>query len=279
MSEGKIRSQNVEIWWDSFGDPDHPAVLLVMGANGQAVAWPPYFVDPLVDRGYHVIRFDNRDIGLSTWIDWDNEPYTLADMAADGVAVLDSLGIDRAHWIGASMGGMISQQTALDFPDRVASLTSIMSTPSSPNDPDLPGMSPEVQAAAEKMGTATDDPIQAAIDVFRVLSGSKYPFDEDAFRREFMKGVVRGGFNPKCAHAQALTISPSRRERLWSVTIPSLVLHGDEDPILPIEHGRATAEAIPDARLVVVEGVGHELPAGAVADYMKAIFELLDSAG
>lgn len=271
MAEGKARVGELDIWWEDFGPRGAPTVLLVMGANAQAIFWPPAFIEPLVAAGYHVVRFDNRDIGLSSWVDYAKQPYTIADMAGDAVGLLDALGIERAHWVGASMGGMISQQAALEHPERVRSLTSIMSSPSSPEDPSLPGMAPEVQRAALAMQSGAGDPIDAAVALFATLSGSRAVFDAAAFRANFMLGVERGGFNPACAHGLAVGASPSRRERLETLRVPTLVVHGDEDPILPLAHGQATADAIPGAKLVVLRGVGHDFPPDAIPEYVEAV--------
>ena len=275
MAEGKVRVGELDIWWEDFGPRSAPTVLLVMGANAQAVFWPPAFIEPLVAAGYHVVRFDNRDIGLSSWVDYARQPYTIADMASDAVGLLDALGIERAHWVGASMGGMISQQAALDHPERVRSLTSIMSSPSSPQDPSLPGMAPKVQRAVEAMQSGAGDPIDAAVALFGSLSGSRAVFDAAAFRANFMLGVERGGFNPACAHGLAVGASPSRRERLTRLRVPALVIHGDEDPILPLAHGQATADAIPGAKLAVLRGVGHDFPPDAIPEYMEAVLSHL----
>lgn len=274
MAEGKASVGDVTIWWEDFGERGNPAVLLVMGANAQSVFWPMPLVEALVDAGYHVVRYDNRDIGLSTWIDYEKQPYTVADMAEDAVGLLDALGIDRAHFVGASMGGMISQQAALDHPARVRSLTSIMSSPAGPDDPDLPDMHESVQKAAAEMMTAPD-PVAATIAMFATLAGSRAPFDEAAFREVFQIGLDRGGFNPACAHGLAVAASPSRRERLKGLETPALVIHGDEDPILPLGHGEATAAAIPGAKLVVLQGVGHDFPEPAMAEYVGAILDHL----
>lgn len=277
MATGKARVGEIELWWEDFGERSDATatVLLVMGATAEATAWPPAFYEPLVAAGYHVVRFDNRDIGLSTWVDFATRPYTVADMAADAVGLLDVLDIPAAHWIGASMGGMIAQQAAIDHPERVLSLTSIMSSPAGPTsaDPDLPPMEAKVQEAMAR--AASMDPVSAAVELYRALSGSRFPFDEEAFRAFLVAGAGRGGFNPACAHAQAIEASPSRREALRGLQMPALVLHGSEDPILPLAHGRATAEAIPGARLVVAEGIGHELPAPAMREYLDPILELL----
>lgn len=274
MAEGKKRVGDVEIWWEDFGERSDPTVLLVMGANAQAIFWPMPLVDALVEAGYHVVRFDNRDIGLSTWVDYAKRPYTVVDMAHDAVGLLDALGIERAHFIGASMGGMISQQVAIDHPERLLSLTSIMSSPAGPEDADLPDMHPDVQQAVAKMATAAD-PVDATIQMFATLAGSRAPFDEQAFREGFMLGVERGGFNPACGHGLAVGASPSRRVKLGDVTTPTLVIHGDEDKILPLGHGEATAAAIPGAKLVVLQGVGHDFPEPAMGEVLEAILSHL----
>ena len=271
MAEGKVRVGEIELWWEDFGPRSRPSVLLVMGANAQAIFWPPAFIERLVAAGYHVVRFDNRDIGLSSWVDWEKHPYAVPDMAADAVGLLDALGIERAHWVGVSMGGMISQQAALDRPERFRSLTSIMSSPSHPGDPTLPGTEAKVQRAIEALQSGALDPVDATVKLFGTLAGSREPFDEAAFRAGLMEGVARGGFNPACAHGLAVGASPSRRERLQSLRVPTLVIHGDEDPILPLPHGEATAAAIPGAKLVVLRGVGHDFPASAQQEYVEAI--------
>ena len=270
MAEGKAKVGGIELWWEDFGDQGNPTILLVMGANAQATMWPLPFVDRLVAAGYHVVRFDNRDIGLSTWVDFAKTPYTVADMATDATGLLDELGIARAHWIGASMGGMISQQAALDHPSRVLSLTSIMSSPGAPGEGGLPPMDPKVQAAAEKMATASD-PVAATIDMFATLSGSREPLDRPALEASFKEAVDRGGFNPACGHGLAVGASPSRVVRLRTLAIPTLVIHGDEDPILPLAHGEATAAAVPGSKLVVLKGVGHDFPASAMDELSEPI--------
>jgi pimeloyl-ACP methyl ester carboxylesterase len=275
MAEGKTRVGEIDLWWEDFGDTAKPTVLLVMGANSQAVFWPMPVVEALVAAGYHVVRFDNRDVGLSTWVDYEKQPYTVPDMANDAVGLLDALGIERAHLIGASMGGMISQQVAIDHPHRVTSLTSIMSSPSSPEDLDLPDMHPKVMQAAMEMASASD-PVDATVRMFATLAGSREPFDEEQFRAGFQSSVDRG-LNPACAHGLAVGASPSRRESLRQLKTPTLVLHGDEDPILPLGHGEATAEAIPGAKLVVLRGLGHDFPVSALEEYLTPILAHLEA--
>lgn len=276
MPEGKAPINGIDIWYESFGDPTLPTVLLVMGASAQATLWRSEFFEPLVVAGYHVVRFDNRDVGYSTWVNFAKQPYTIETMAADAVGLLDTLDIERAHLIGASMGGMISQAVALEHPERVLSLTSIMSTPSGPLDPDLPGISEALQTTVAEI-EAGMDPMEGQVALWRQLSGSRFGFEEAAWRVEIQSWFDRA-FNPACAHGLAVATSASRRDRLRSLTVPTLVIHGDEDPILPLAHGQATADAIPGAKLVVLPGVGHEIAEGALPEYLEPILAHLEAA-
>jgi pimeloyl-ACP methyl ester carboxylesterase len=274
MAQGKVKANEIEIWWEDFGDRSNPTVLLIMGATAQAVVWTPEFYEPLVGAGYHVVRFDNRDIGLSTWIDYQKAPYNLNNMAADTVALMTKLAIQRAHVIGASMGGMIAQLVALDYPERVRSLTAIMSSPSF-KDAELPGMTKEVAAAVEALPTlAQTDLIGALIGLWRNLVGSRFGFNEEEFRARIAEWIARGQ-NPACAHALAVEKTPSWRERLKGLKTPTLVIHGDEDPILPLPHGEAIAQAVPGAKLYVIKGVGHELPPGIMPEIHQEILNHL----
>src|SRR5262245_17723422 len=186
MSERTIRANGIEIWCEDFGHPSDPAILLVMGAGGQAVLWPDEFVGALWEAGHRVIRYDNRDTGQSTCCDFATSPYALGDMARDAVGVLDALGIERAHVVGASMGGMIGQTLAIEHPERLRSLTSIMSSPAGGGimkamlggggDARLPAPAPRVleymRASAEKPPRTDAERIDAAVALWRVLSGS-----------------------------------------------------------------------------------------------------------
>jgi pimeloyl-ACP methyl ester carboxylesterase len=241
----------VRLWCDETGDPDGEPVVLIMGAGASALAWPPALLDALARAGHRVVRFDNRDIGLSTHLDPVTDPYTLDDLAGDTVAVLDHLGIDRAHLVGVSMGGMIAQLVALDHPDRVRSLALLLTTPGP--DPRLPPPSPALTALAAVPRE------QRQVELWRVLTGSRFPFDEERLRAEAAADVARGT-NPVHAHPGAVLTAPSRLDRLRAVRVPTLVVHGSEDPVFPVEHGHALAAAVPGAELVVWEGVGHEVP-------------------
>jgi pimeloyl-ACP methyl ester carboxylesterase len=266
-------------------------LLLVMGLGCQLVFWDEPFLDLLVARGFYVIRFDNRDVGQSTVLDHlpsptmaqlgSGEPvlpaYSLADMAADSLGLLDGLGIESAHVLGVSMGGMIAQLIAVRAPQRVRSLVSIMSTT---NDRDLPGPTPEgIQALLSLLSGQLDsaDPIGAAIAAYRRLAGSGFPFNEARILRRLMAAVQRG-FSPTGVARQFLAVltAEGRREALRELNVPTLVIHGADDPLVPLAAGRATAEAIPNAKLWVIPGMGHDLPEPMFAPVADAVAELAD---
>jgi pimeloyl-ACP methyl ester carboxylesterase len=287
MAERTVRANGIEIWCEDFGDPQDPALLLVMGAGGQGVLWPDDFCESLAGAGRHVIRYDNRDTGQSTCVDFAQSPYTLSDMARDGIGVLDSFGIARAHVAGASMGGMIGQTLAIEHAGRLRSLTSIMSSPAGAGvmrailgggSAALPGPAPRVmevmQAAAGNPPRTPAERIDASVRMWRALSGNGEPFDEPAVREREARILARAK-NPDAAqnHQFAIGNSPDRAESLRGVKTPTLVIHGSEDPILPLPHGRATADAIPGAKLLVIEGMGHDIPARAQKQIVQAIVE------
>jgi len=267
-----VDAGQVTLAYETFGSPDDPPLVLVMGVATQMLAWPDEFCRRLADAGFHVIRFDNRDIGLSTHLDDlgmpdllsllsggpRTAPYLLADMADDTAGLFDALGLDRVHLVGISMGGMIAQEVALRHGHRLASLTSVMSTPSaSVGEP-----TPEAQAVllAPPVTTA-EQAAERAVTTYRVVGSPGYPLDEEwlreigaeAFRRSNdLAGAVR--------QLAAILASPDRRPGLRSLTVPTLVIHGEDDPLVQIEGGRATADSVPGARLVTYPGMGHDLP-------------------
>ena len=275
MSEGIAEVNSINIWWEDFGNPSNPSVLLIMGANANALLWREDFINPIVESGFHVVRFDNRDVGKSTWVTTEptfnidagsvvasEVPYTLEDMASDAVGLMDHLNIQKAHIIGASMGGMITQVIGLDYPERVSSLTPIMSSPGiGLEDSNLQGPTQEMmEAIIESMKLNMEGEYENALVVnYRVLSGSRFPFNEEKFR-ELAKDVISHGHNPFPGHGAAVGQSPHRGERLSEIDIPTLVIHGTEDAILPYDHGQALAEGIKNAELMTLEGVGHEIP-------------------
>lgn len=255
-------TNGVRLWYDDRGPADGDAVVLVMGATASAISWPDELLDALTAAGLRVVRFDNRDIGLSTHVDYAAAPYTLDDMADDTVGLMDALGIDRAHLVGASMGGMISQVIALRFPERVRSLGLLITTPGP--DERLSPTSDAVLAIATREATTDAELEQRGVDLWRVLTGSRFPFDEDAVRATARRDAERGT-NPNSAHALAVFTAPSRIDALGAAQVPTVVVHGSEDPIFALDHGETLAKTIPGATLVTWEGVGHEVPA-ALAD-------------
>jgi pimeloyl-ACP methyl ester carboxylesterase len=261
---------NVEIEWQSFGDDRPETVLLVNGLGSQMTRWPQAFCERLVAKGYRAIRYDNRDTGLSSW---PAEPYTLSDMAADGIAVLDAAGVKKAHLAGVSMGGMIVQAIAIEHPDRVLSLTSIMSATGAPGTLDS---TPE---AAAVLNTPPPDP-KADFEAFlahqvrnaTVIGSPAYPWPEGALRERAIAEYERA-FNPAGVGRQMAAIrgDGDRTARLGQLKVPAVVLHGAADPLVPPAGGEATARSIPGAELRLIEGMGHDLPPALYDIFLDAI--------
>jgi pimeloyl-ACP methyl ester carboxylesterase len=282
----------IELAYETFGDPGDPPVLLVMGLATQMIGWPDEFCAGLADRGLYVIRFDNRDIGLSTHLDdrgapdilailggdRSNVPYPLADLADDTAGLLDALHLDSAHVVGASMGGMVAQLVAIRHPHRVRSLTSIMSTTGDPS----VGMPAEAAMGVLLAPPATDreSAIQRAIDTYRVIGSPGFEFDEQALRDRAGLSYDRR-YNPAGVARQlaAILSTPDRTADLAAVDVPTLVIHGEQDALVNVSGGRATAAAIPGAELLVVDGMGHDLPRAIwpeVTDRITALVERAD---
>lgn len=276
-AETRVASNDLMLAYDAFGAPDAPPLLLIAGLGCQLIVWDERFCARLAARGYRVIRFDNRDVGVSsrlTSADTPNipalfaaqmmglpaqSPYTLHDMAADACGLLDALGIDAAHVVGASMGGAIAQVMALHWPQRLRTLTSIMSSPGGGG---LPPPTPE--ALAVLMATAPSAPDEFCAhyaNTMRVLRGPGHPDDEAADLQRAQRLLLRG-VDPRGTARQlaAIITAPARQATLGAVRLPTLVIHGAADPLIPLEGGVATAAAIPGARLKVIDGMGHALP-------------------
>ena len=276
MSEGIQRAEvggGIEIAYERFGDPADPPLLLVMGLATQMLGWPDEFCAGLAARGLSVVRFDNRDIGLSTHLhdapppnvmaafmgDTSSAAYTLSDMARDAAGLLDALELDSAHVVGASMGGMIAQTLAIEHPHRVRTLTSIMSTT---GDPRVGGATEAATAALLAPPARTrDEAIERTVATYRVIGSPGYEFDEAALRERAGRSFDRA-YDPVGVGRQLVAIRASgdRTAKLRELRLPALVIHGAEDPLVMVSGGRATAAAIPDAELVVIDGMGHDLP-------------------
>lgn len=262
-TEGWATSGAVTLWYDAVGPDDGPVVLLLSGATAQADAWwQPNVVDDLADRGFRVVRFDTRDIGRSTWTD---DSYTLDDLAGDALAVLDAIGVRRAHLFGASLGGMVAQRVALRAPERVATLT-LLATSRRIGDPALPVASAaHVAAVSAAPPTTAEQAVAYLTAIARSTEGHRWPSTEDELRRRAADALLRGQ-NPACRHYDAIFRADDVTPRLGGLDLPVLVVHGTDDPVLPVAHGRALAAAVPGAHLVEVDGLGHALPAAGWAE-------------
>jgi pimeloyl-ACP methyl ester carboxylesterase len=266
----KAKSNGIELAYETLGDPGDPALLLIMGLGAQLTDWPVQFCTELAAHGFFVIRFDNRDSGLSTEFDSAGAPdlaaamggrsaYKLADLAADTAGLLDALDIPRAHIVGVSMGGMIAQQFAIDFPSRLLSLCSIMSTT---GDRTVGGSTPAASAALSRPpATSLAEAIAGQVATSKVIGSPGYPVPE-ADRLQRATAKIERSYRPLGTGRQlaAIFASPDRTAGLATVTAPTLVVHGAEDPLVDVSGGRATAAAIPGAELLVLPGMGHDLP-------------------
>ena len=279
----KVRANGLSLEVEDSGPGGGGPVLLVMGLGMQLTAWPQALVDALVAAGHRVIRFDNRDIGLSTWLDhlpvpnllWESlklriglpvrAPYTLSDLAADAFGVLDALGLDSAHVVGASMGGMIAQRMALAAPQRVRTLTSIMSSSGARG---LPGPQPRVLQVMMSRPKDRSEPAVLAhfVRLFQAIGSPGYPEPPDILRQRILESVRRGGYHPAGSARQlaAVAVDTTRAQALRDVRTPTLVVHGAADPLVPLACGEDTARRIAGAQIVTIPGMGHDLPAGAV---------------
>jgi pimeloyl-ACP methyl ester carboxylesterase len=284
----KAQANGIEIEYEVFGDPANPAVLLIMGLAAQLTRWPLPFVEDLVARGYFAIRYDNRDIGLSTKFDdapvpelpaligammtgqKPDVPYTLNDMAADAVGLLDALDIRRAHVMGASMGGMIAQLVAAEYPDRVLSLTSIMS---STGNPGLPPSKPEAMAVLTSRPTGNDRETMIAhgVRAEKIIGSPAYPVSEEAIRArvecDFDRMHYPAGPGRQLA---AVVANGDRRGAIATIKAPTMIIHGADDPLVPVEAGRDTAATIAGAQITEVPGMGHNLPEALIPTVLDA---------
>ncbi|MBO6668792.1 alpha/beta hydrolase [Parvibaculum sp.] len=285
----QVKANGITLEYESFGPQDRETILLIMGLGAQLTMWPTELCDELVKRGYRVIRYDNRDVGLSHKFDEHGmpdmtaifgalmagqpaqSPYSLDDMAADAVGLLDALSVKQAHIAGASMGGMIAQLVAANHPERTLSLTSIMSTT---GNPEVPQGKPEAMAVL--MTPAPEGDIPAAIErgilAWNTIGSPGYRTDDETLRQWVTRDVNRSLYPVGTARQMAAIVANGdRREKLKNIKVPAVVLHGVDDPLVPVEGGRDTAKSIPGAELREVPGMGHDFPLALVDTFADAI--------
>ena len=286
----QAQANGITIEYESFGRAGDPTVLLIMGLGGQMTMWPVAFCKGLAERGFRVIRFDNRDIGKSTHLTNLGTPnvpeammklmsgqpfaapYHLEDMAQDAAALLDALGIENAHIVGASMGGMIAQIVAAKHPKHTRSLVSIMSTTGNRS---LPQAKPEAMAAlmTPPASDSREDRIAAGMKVWRVIGSPGYPATDDELREAVTREIDRVPYDPAGFARQfvAIVAATPRNDILKSVTCPALVIHGAADPLVPVEGGKDTAASIPGAQLTIVPGMAHDFTEALVPIYLEHV--------
>lgn len=287
----QLSVNDVNLEYLSQGDPEAPTVLLVMGLGTQLTGWPEPLCEQLVDLGYHVLRFDNRDIGLSQRMDHLPPPnvpllaglralglpvrpgYSLDDMALDAVALLDALKIERAHIVGASMGGMIAQLIAAKFPERTLTMTSIMSTTGHRSLPRADRDATRALMLQPEDPTDMRSIVERNVRVRKALQSRSHPKSHAEIWETAAAAVERGGYNPDGVARQlgAILAAPHRRRLLRTVTAPSLVLHGDEDPLVKVECGIDTAKQLRNAELHILRGMGHDFPTSLLPEIAERI--------
>lgn len=274
--KGKAPVNDIEIYFEAFGEPSNPALVFVCGLDQQSVLFSDEIIQPFVEARLYVIKFDNRDTGHSTWMNssWHkSKPYTLEDMATDAVGLLDYLNIQKAHFIGVSMGGMIAQRIAISHADRVLTLMSLISS----------GYAMNIKGAKSFLFKATafltpflikrqfvknrfmsrKITVESYVKIYGFLNGKKHPYDEERFRMLFTEAIEkRHGQNPNALYHQffAIVASGSRLEEMHKIKAPTLVIHGTNDPLVHVNHAKIYAPLIPRSRLVLIDGMGHGLP-------------------
>lgn len=292
----QIRANGLDIEYESFGRPSDPALLLIMGFAAQMTMWPTALCEGLAAKGFRVIRFDNRDVGKTTHLSQFgapniseamgkvmsgqklDAPYQLADMAADAVGLLDALGIADAHIVGASMGGMITQLVALNHPEKTRSMVSIMSTTAKRG---LSPAKPEAMAAlmTPPASDSRADRIEAGQRVWRTLGSPGYPATDAELTASLEREVDRAPYDPAGIARQMVAIisATPRNEALNKVRVPALVIHGADDPLIPVDGGQDTAASIPGAELVIVPGMAHDFTNALVPVYLKHIGDFVSA--
>jgi pimeloyl-ACP methyl ester carboxylesterase len=286
----QVRANGIDIEYESFGRESDPLILLIMGFGAQLIFWPEPLCQGLADKGFRVVRFDNRDIGKSTHLAGQTAPdpralfaevmagrhphvpYSLDDMADDAVGLMDALGAERAHIVGASMGGMIAQLVAINYPSRTKSLVSIMSTTGRR---DLPSGNPETLSVLFRppKSTSREDLINAGVEVQKALAGPGFPASEAEMRARAELRMDRAPLDLAGVARQsaALIVAQPRNALLKQVRCPTLVLHGADDPVIPAAGAKDTAESIPGAKLIIIPGMGHDFPPALVPVFLEQI--------
>jgi pimeloyl-ACP methyl ester carboxylesterase len=285
-----IEANGITLEYDSFGQETNPTILLIMGLGTQMTAWPTSLCEGLAGKGFHVVRFDNRDVGLSEKFGGQEVdsmfklrlkslfgvrpvvPYDLRDMAKDAVGLLDSLGIEKAHIVGVSMGGMIAQVVASFFAERTLSLTSIMSNTGAPL-----ARGPKPHVVRHMFFTRPKSPdfesaLEHTVKTLGMIESPGYPRNEDE-RRDLIKSGLERAYYPEGFRRQiaAIVASGNRSRDLAKISSPTLVIHGAEDPLVPVSNGVSTARKINGARLEIIEGMGHDLPEALVPQFIGLI--------
>lgn len=289
MTQKYLMANDLRLAYDEFGDSKAPAIVLIMGLGTQMIAWPEAFCHGLADKGFRVIRYDNRDIGLSQKIEPNKPvnipkllirkklglsirpPYSLRDMAADAIGVLDFLEIDQAHWVGASMGGMIAQILAAEHPHRTSSLTSIMSTSGNPN---LPQTSWKISKQMIGRPDRSNEKayLKHALATWALIGSPDYPPSEAELTDKILNSLNRS-YSPKGYqhHMAAILEGGDRRGLLRKIKQPTLVIHGKADPLIPVDGGIDTAKHIKGSTLELFEGMGHDLPRQLLPKFIRLI--------
>jgi len=281
----RVEANGLEFEYDTFGEPGAPPLLLIMGLGAQMISWDEDFCELLAGRGFHVVRFDNRDVGLSTKLDHlgtsdlsavargsQQPPYRLEDLADDAAGILTALDVDAAHVVGASMGGFVAQLLAIQHPSRVLSLTSIMSAPGGMTD-NAPATPEATEALLKAPPADRDGMIEHGVWVSSRISGPEH-FDPEEARRKRIRAIDRSvSVAGTARQLAAIAAARSRVEQLRTLDVPALVVHGEVDPLVPVENARRTADAIPGARLLVLPTMGHDLPRPCWPEIVDAIVE------
>jgi esterase len=293
-SERFVSAGELQLWTETIGDPNHPAVLLIMGAWNQGIMWQEEFCVEIAEHGHYVVRYDHRDTGHSSAVDFKAQPYDLDALARDAVCVLDGHDIGKVHIVGMSMGGFIAQLLALDYPDRLLTLTLIMSSPNQrvtlasllgkpTSGYELSPPSPEVLAHFARMRqsppNSLEEAVQNTVESWRIVNGKGVEFDEAWTRCLVERSCASmNSAGSSSNHSLAMAASPGRGDRLHCIRTPTLVIHGQHDPLLPLDHGAALVERIPHAKLVVIPDMGHMLRWAVCGRIAKAVLEHLSQA-